>query len=63
LYKNNLKYKGHEEIGTLLGHWYGEDLKDVFAVHKPDVSLFLCTKYKERGFNQVTTFGLAFLKN
>jgi predicted amidophosphoribosyltransferase len=24
---HNLKYKGHEEIGAILGEWYAEDLK------------------------------------
>lgn len=62
---HNLKYKGHEDIGTLLGHWYAEDLKDVFAVHKPDVIIPVPLhrrKYKERGYNQVSTFGLALSK-
>lgn len=62
---HNLKYKGHEEIGTLLGHWYAEDLKVVLAVHKPDVIIPVPlhrTKYKERGYNQVSTFGLALSK-
>jgi predicted amidophosphoribosyltransferase len=26
----NLKYKVHEEIGTVLGNWYVEDLKNSF---------------------------------
>lgn len=59
---HNLKYKGHEEIGTLLGHWYGQDLKQVLAAHKPDEIIPVPLhrrKYKERGYNQVSTFGLA----
>jgi predicted amidophosphoribosyltransferase len=46
-------------------HWYAEDLKDVFAVHKPDVIIPVPLhrrKYKERGYNQVSTFGLALSK-
>lgn len=59
---HNLKYKGHQEIGTVLGNWYAEDLKDLqleipfdavipVPIHK--------RKFKERGYNQVTTFGQA----
>lgn len=62
---HNLKYKGHEEIGTLLGHWYGQDLKEVLAAQKPDVIIPVPLhrrKYKERGYNQVSTFGLALSK-
>lgn len=59
---HKLKYKGHEEIGTLLGHWYGQDLKQVLSDQKPDVIIPVPLhhrKQKERGYNQVTTFGLA----
>ncbi|MBC5840315.1 MAG: ComF family protein [Flavobacteriaceae bacterium] len=62
---HNLKYKGHEEIGTLLGHWYGQDLKEVLLSQKPDVIIPVplhSRKYKERGYNQVTSFGLALSK-
>lgn len=59
---HNLKYKGHQEIGTVLGNWYVEDLKEIpfdtpfdavipVPLHKK--------KFKERGYNQVTTFGKA----
>ncbi|WP_431243355.1 ComF family protein [Flavobacterium sp. P21] len=30
---HNLKYKGHEEIGTVLGFWYAEDLKELKLNH------------------------------
>ncbi|MDG2433838.1 phosphoribosyltransferase family protein [Flavobacterium sp.] len=59
---HNLKYKGHEEIGTLLGHWYGDELKQLMHTSKPDQIIPVPLhrkKYKERGYNQVTTFGLA----
>lgn len=59
---HNLKYKGHEEIGTLIGHWYGQDLKEVLADQKPDAIIPVPLhhrKYRERGYNQVSTFGLA----
>jgi len=57
---HNLKYKGHEEIGFVLGNWYVEDLKELtletpfdFIVPVP----LHPKKLKERGYNQVTTFG------
>jgi ComF family protein len=59
---HNLKYKGHEEIGTFLGEWLGTELrslqnfKQVTAVvpvplHKK--------KLRQRGYNQVEKFGRA----
>ena len=59
---HNLKYKGQEEIGTIIGNWHVEDLKDLnlkipfdsvipVPLHKK--------KFRERGYNQVTTFGKA----
>ncbi|PIF31863.1 ComF family protein [Flavobacterium sp. 9] len=57
---HNLKYKGHEEIGFVLGNWYVEDLKKLnleipfdFVIPVP----LHPKKLKERGYNQVTTFG------
>ncbi|TDD78362.1 ComF family protein [Flavobacterium caseinilyticum] len=59
---HNLKYKGHEEIGTILGEWYAEDLKTIqllkFADEIIPVPLHR-RKLKERGYNQVTAFGKA----
>ncbi|MFB9077831.1 ComF family protein [Flavobacterium procerum] len=59
---HNLKYKGHQEIGTVLGNWYAEDLKELqfskpFEVVIP-VPLHK-RKLKERGYNQTVTFGKA----
>lgn len=59
---HNLKYKGHEEIGTVLGSWYAEDLKDVVFEIPFDAVIPVPLhkrKFKERGYNQVTTFGKA----
>ena len=59
---HNLKYKGQEEVGTLLGLWYAEDLKKVLSSDKPDIIIPVPLhrrKHKERGYNQVTAFGLA----
>ena len=59
---HNLKYRGHEEVGSLLGNWYAEDLKLV-----PELTSATCIipvplhkrKLRERGYNQVATFGKA----
>lgn len=56
---HRLKYKGNQEIGTLLGKMYANDLKtllntsDIYEIipvplHKK--------RFQERGYNQVTTF-------
>lgn len=62
---HNLKYKRNEEIGTVLGNWYVEDLKNIqlktpFSAVIP-VPLHQ-KKFRERGYNQVTTFGNALAK-
>ena len=59
---HNLKYKGHEEIGTILGEWYAEDLKKVGLLQSIDEIIPVPLhrrKLKERGYNQVTAFGKA----
>ena len=59
---HNLKYKGHEEIGTILGEWYAEDLKTIDLLQSVDEIIPVPLhrrKLKERGYNQVTTFGKA----
>lgn len=62
---HNLKYKGYEEIGTVLGNWYVEDLKSINLKTAFDVVIPVPLhqkKFKERGYNQVTTFGKALSK-
>ncbi|MEL1255704.1 phosphoribosyltransferase family protein [Flavobacterium sp. DGU38] len=62
---HNLKYKGYEEIGTVLGNWYVEDLKNINLKTAFDVVIPVPLhqkKFKERGYNQVTTFGKALSK-
>jgi ComF family protein len=62
---HNLKYKGHEEIGSVLGNWYVEDLKEVNLEIPFDVIIPVPLhkrKFRERGYNQVTTFGKALSK-
>lgn len=59
---HNLKYKGHEEIGTVLGNWYVEDLKELHLAIPFDIVIPVPLhpkKLKERGYNQVTNFGKA----
>lgn len=62
---HNLKYKGQEEIGTVLGDWYSEDLKNVSILQSVDEIIPVPLhkrKLRERGYNQVTEFGLALSK-
>jgi ComF family protein len=57
---HNLKYKGHQEIGTILGKWYVEDLKELQLEIPFDAVIPVPLhkrKFKERGYNQVTAFG------
>jgi ComF family protein len=59
---HNLKYRGHQEIGTALGRWYAEDLKNCDALK--DVAVIIPVplhkkRLKTRGYNQVATFGEA----
>lgn len=59
---HKLKYKGHQEIGTVLGHWYAQDLKEIKILETVGVIIPVPLhkrKYRERGYNQVTTFGKA----
>jgi ComF family protein len=59
---HNLKYKGHEEIGAILGEWYAEDLKTMTLLQTVDEIIPVPLhrkKLKERGYNQVTAFGEA----
>ncbi len=59
---HNLKYKGHEEIGIVLGEWYAEDLKNIELLESVDEIIPVPLhpkKLKERGYNQVTAFGTA----
>ena len=57
---HNLKYRGHEEIGTLVGEWMAEDLKTLAITKTFDVIIPVPLhkkRLRERGYNQVTTFG------
>lgn len=57
---HNLKYKGCEPIGTVIGDWFGPNLKLPIATHNVDeiIPVPLHPKrLRKRGYNQVTTFG------
>lgn len=62
---HNLKYRGVEEVGEALGTWYGSLLLQHKALQ--DLDQIIPTplhkrKLRERGYNQVTTFGKALSK-
>lgn len=57
---HHLKYKNQEQIGTFLGNWYGQILKEDRALHKIDMVIPVPLhkrKLRKRGYNQVTRFG------
>lgn len=63
---HNLKYRGHEEIGKLFGDWYADDLKHLEFIKSVDAIIPVPLhpkKLRERGYNQVTTFGKSLSKN
>ncbi|WP_348823990.1 ComF family protein [Flavobacterium aestuarii] len=63
---HNLKYKGHEEIGTFLGEWYASDIENSLIMKNIDAIIPVPLhkkRMKERGYNQVTNFGLALSSN
>lgn len=62
---HNLKYRGHEDIGLLLGEWLGEELKRCDSYLSVDVVIPVPLhkkKLKVRGYNQVDKFGAAIAK-
>lgn len=59
---HNLKYRNQQEIGTLLGNWYVEDLKSNEKLQSIDYIIPVPLhkkRLKERGYNQVETFSRA----
>lgn len=62
---HNLKYRGHEQIGKFLGDWLGDELKTIENYKAIDVVVVVPlhkNKRRERGYNQVTKFGMAIAK-
>lgn len=45
---HKLKYKGHQEVGTLLGYWYGEIIKNEFQDINEIIPVPLHKKTSER---------------
>ncbi len=59
---HKLKYKGLIEVGTAMGSWYAEELKSVQSIQTVNEIIPVPLhkrKFRERGYNQVTSFGLA----
>ena len=59
---HKLKYKGQQEIGEVIGFWYAEELKTIEILKTIDYIVPVPIhkkRLKERGYNQVTTFGNA----
>lgn len=57
---HNLKYKGHEIIGAILGVWLGSELKSIASYGNIDLVIPVPlhkNKLKQRGYNQVAKFG------
>ncbi|MES2812867.1 MAG: ComF family protein [Bacteroidota bacterium] len=56
---HNLKYNKQQQIGSLLGEWYVNDLKNNETIQSVDYIIPVPLhkkRIKERGYNQVTTF-------
>ena len=61
-----MKYKGHEAIGTAFGDWFAMDLQPLNEIQIIDEIIPVPIhkkKLRERGYNQVTTFGKALSEN
>jgi len=55
-----LKYKNKQKVGSFLGKWFGETLKESKGFKKIDFIVPVPlhpSKLKERGYNQLTQFG------
>lgn len=56
---HNLKYKGHQEIGTFFGQWLGDELANLNGYKDIDLVIPVPLhrrKLRKRGYNQVTRF-------
>jgi len=62
---HNLKYKGYEKIGHVLGVWLGQELKEANGFNTIDLVVPVPLhrkKLRKRGFNQVALFGIEIAK-
>lgn len=63
---HNLKYKGCESIGIVIGDWFSGHIAPLVALHQVDeiVPVPLHPKrLRKRGYNQVTKFGKSLSEN
>ncbi len=62
---HKLKYKNRQEIGTVLGNWFSPDLKALFSDEVCQIIPVPLHKrrFRERGYNQITTFADALSSN
>ena len=61
---HELKYRNNQEIGTFLGNYYGAKIKETNLSFDYVIPVPLHPKkLKERGYNQLTTFGIALSKH
>ncbi len=63
---HQLKYKGQEEIGETIGNWYSDDLKNLEKIQNIDFIIPVPLhkkRLRERGYNQVESFGKALSAN
>lgn len=59
---HKLKYKNQQKIGTIVGNWYASYLVDQFSAFKSNEIITVPLhpkKFRERGYNQVTSFATA----
>jgi ComF family protein len=59
---HGLKYKGHQNIGTVLGNWYGHNIKT--SPQLQSVAMVIPVplhgrRLRQRGYNQVEAYGVA----
>lgn len=63
---HHLKYKNRPEIGTILGNWYVNDIREIAKDQKFTTIIPVPLhkkRLKERGYNQITTFCEALSQN
>ena len=63
---HNLKYNRQQKIGTVLGNWYSNDLKENATLQTVNYIIPVPLhpkRMRERGYNQITTFCNALSKN
>lgn len=63
---HHLKYRNRQQVGTFLGDWYGGELQKIHAKLKFDAIIPVPLhqkRMKERGYNQLTTFGQSLSKS